>query len=223
MDGYGYTCDELEVYAYDCAGCVNCDEDYSAAPPADECPVVYTVPGAGSELTCDDLVDGYGYTCDELAGYEYDCSGCMNCDDDDVGESTLVVDATSYEEWVYIDLAFVDVVSGDDDWDLSAQRYEVALNEDVRAQKIEDVAFDDMSVAPADGYLTDEDSDLDYVLGDWYDYNYVTHVLTPRDHFYVIETAEFEYYKLEFLDYYSDAGVSGFLTLRIAPLDSPED
>ena len=50
-------------------------------PPA-TCPVVYTVPGGGPALTCDDLVNDYGYTCEELALYAYDCTGCMNCDED---------------------------------------------------------------------------------------------------------------------------------------------
>ena len=134
-----------------------------------------------------------------------------------------MVDSTSSTDWVYIDLSLVEVVSGDDDWDLTSKRYEVALNEGVLAQKIEGVAFEDMSVAPADGYITDEESDLDYVMNDWYDYDFVTHILTPRDHFYVIETATFEYYKLEFVDYYNDSGVSGYLTFRIEPIAPPED
>jgi hypothetical protein len=46
----------------------------------------------------------------------------------------------------------------------------------------------------------------------------MTHVLTPRAQVYVVRTAEGNAFKLEILAYYDDAGTSGMLTIRWAPL-----
>jgi hypothetical protein len=80
----------------------------------------------------------------------------------------------------------------------------------------------DVIAGPGDGWATDaadgddENEDPDLVLGGWYDYDFMTHVLTPRAQ--VVRTAQGNAFKLEILAYYDDAGTSGMLTIRWAPL-----
>jgi hypothetical protein len=84
------------------------------------------------------------------------------------------------------------------------------------------VADPDRIAGPGDGWATDaadgddENEDPDLVLGGWYDYDFMTHVLTPRAQ--VVRTAQGNAFKLEILAYYDDAGTSGMLTIRWAPL-----
>jgi hypothetical protein len=135
---------------------------------------------------------------------------------------TLMVDATSSDDWAPVDLSIPEEVSEAANWQIAAQRYEVKLNSDldVRAQMIDTIGFADLEIAPTSGYLTDEESDLDYVLVDWYSYDYISHTLTPKDQFYVIEASATEHYKLEFLGYYDVYGVSGNITFGIQRMDS---
>ena len=148
------------------------------------------------------------------------------------------VDATAEDAWVYLSLADgaqlqVDAPLSDPSWDLAFQRFNIKLNGgisgsgEVEAATVLDVELEDVELAPADGYLSDqadgddEDENPDYALHQWYEYNVMTHVLTPRAAVYVIRTGEGEHYKLQLVDYYDDAGTSGHPTFRWARVAAP--
>ena len=160
--------------------------------------------------------------------------------DQDGDVITTQVDAQSDAKWIYMDLESNEEVTPDDpdddeSWDIAFQRFEIKLNGGVsgsggvEVEVLED-AFDDVDVGPESGFITDgEDSeedendkpDLAFGSGDtgWYDYNVTNHTLSPRAFTYVLKTVEGGFYKLAILDYYDDAGTSGFMTLQWAPLE----
>lgn len=140
--------------------------------------------------------------------------------------STMQVDASDYKSWVYVDLDTGEVSADASSllWDIAIQRYHFALSGGVMgagsagAVVLSEEGFDDVSSAPSDGYETDQpDADKDgvpeYVMGDWYDYDSSTHILTPAPVVYIIRT-DLGYHRFEVLDYYNGAGTSGHPSFR---------
>lgn len=151
------------------------------------------------------------------------------------GVTRSVIDSTSEQAWVYLDLESgrqleLDDGTASDAWDLGFRRFDVAIDGGVsgpggmEAVVLEGVAFDDVTEPPAEGWATDaadgddEDDAPDLVFAGWYAYDFMTHVLTPNPLVYVVRTVEGNAYKLEILDYYDAAGTSGVFTIRWAPL-----
>ena len=148
------------------------------------------------------------------------------------------IDATDYDNWVLLNLEtgleyMGAELSDHDNWDLAIQRFNFALNcplngtGNVSAQTIFDVNYSDYIDIPTDGFEQDEaDSDSDgipeYVLGDWYDYDPSTHILTPKEQFYVIQTRNQNHVKFQIEDYYSSAGTSAMITVSWEILDPIE-
>jgi hypothetical protein len=153
--------------------------------------------------------------------------------DDGDGVTTTRVDATA-DGWLHLDLEGRREVGDADGWELAFQRFQIVVNGGVSGDGGVEVAiveggdFAAIERAPAGGYLTDaadgedEGSEPDLAFGGWYDYDPATHVLTPRDQVYVLRSAE-GYWKLQLVDYYDDAGTSGFPTFRWAAVTAPED
>jgi hypothetical protein len=161
-------------------------------------------------------------------------------DEDDVTHT--VVTACSDARWVALDLdSRVETLLADpppsEGWDLAFQRYHVMSNGGVsgaggvRVAPLTGVDFDDVTEAPADGWLEDlADSDLDghndYVISgqdlSWWEYDLETHVINMTGVVWVVETTEGAHFKLEFVDYYADVNgnaESGYPTFLWAPLD----
>jgi hypothetical protein len=150
------------------------------------------------------------------------------------GSTTSTVDASSMSEWIYLDLdAGAEVDAGDAAWDLAFQRFLILVDGGVSGDAGVEVAildgadFAGMTAAPTDGWITDaadgddEDAEPDLALGGWYAYDPATHVLSPNDLVYVVRTGEGAYVKLQMLDYYDDAGTSGFPRFQWAPVGAP--
>jgi len=144
---------------------------------------------------------------------------------------TTVVDATSYTEWIYADFETGVAVDASAAWDLRFQRFHISANGGVSGPGGVEVAavpeaFADVTTAPTGGYLSDAgdadgDGMPDYAFdqGDsWYDYNDVTHALTPKAITWVMKTAGGATLKLEILTYYDIAGSPAWFTLHWAPL-----
>jgi len=154
------------------------------------------------------------------------------------GVYSRAVDATDYENWVYLDLESNDFVSVDDpmtseEWDIGIQRYHFKLNSGihgpsiVQALVITDESYDEYTVAAVGDYQQDlpdsnEDDIPEYVFTEWYDYDPSTHILTPKEQFYVIENRNLRYYKFQITNYYSSAGTSGFMNIEWEEIASPE-
>lgn len=137
-----------------------------------------------------------------------------------------IVDATSEEDWIHVDLAsgrqvFVVDEAADVRWDVAFRRFNVVLNggvsgdAGVEATWIDDVRLAEVTTSPSEGWRTDapdgddEDTEPDLALGGWWDYDPATHVLTPFSRVYVIRTPDGDF-ALEMLDYYNAAGSSGY-------------
>ncbi len=151
------------------------------------------------------------------------------------GGQVSTVDSTDEELWVYFDFETgtqLQLQDPDMDtrWDVAFRRFHIASNGGVSGQGGVEVAvveqpFDSVTTAPPDGWLEDapdgddDNEDPDYVMRDWYDYNFMTHVLTPQDETYVVRTGDGNVFKVAIQDYYDDAGSSGHLTIAWAALE----
>lgn len=155
--------------------------------------------------------------------------------------SRIEVDGTAMEQWVYLRLdtgaeVSVSDAAGSREWDVGVRRYFIKLNggtsggcgSEASVQPGSDLAA--ITRAPAGGYVTDQpdstddDMEPDYALsqsGGWYDYNVMTHALTPKAQIYVIKTCTGGYRKLQMTGYYDAAGTSGFPSFRVAPVAAP--
>lgn len=147
---------------------------------------------------------------------------------------TLTVNATAVDVWVYLSLSDGALVSPadplqDDSWHLALQRYNLAVNggvsgaREVEVAPVEGHELYSLTAAPADGWRTDlADADGDgvpeYALGDWYEYDATTHVLTPADRIYALCDGAGSCFKLSIEGYYDEVGTPAMVGLRWAPL-----
>ncbi len=156
------------------------------------------------------------------------------------GSSTVIVDSRDEESWVYLDLESLmetSPVSAEDsqDWDLGFLRFNVKGNSgtsgsgDVGVQVAEGVPFEGLDVAPLEGYAVDEvmggpedmEPEPGYAFDLWYDYDMDAHTLEARDVVYVVRTVEGNYFKIQMLDYYNDAGTAGYVKFKVGTLAAP--
>lgn len=144
------------------------------------------------------------------------------------GSHITVVDARDEASWQHLDFeTAAEVPEGSSAWDLGFLRFNVKTR--VEVASLEGVDFDALTVAPADGYTTDaastDPADMEtmpgYAFDLWYEYDPATHVLTARDVVHVVRSAEGNYFKVQMLDYYDDAGTSGHVSLHWAPVAPP--
>lgn len=159
---------------------------------------------------------------------------------DSPGVQRAVVNATAADQWVYIRLDTLQEVQPatpetSQDWDIAIRRFLIKVNGGVSGSCGAEVAmmmsdFAAVAQAPASGYLTDqpdgadEGPDPDYAIiqhGDWYDYNIMTHILTPKQVVYVLKTCKSGYQKLQMAGYYDMAGTAGFPAFRVASVTAP--
>jgi hypothetical protein len=145
-----------------------------------------------------------------------------------VGPRVYTVDATSQDRWVYFDFSrgsVVDIGSRSSlDWDIAFQRHRMitnggATNPAGRAGVIDigPASIDSVLELPDRGYVVDErrgDSPRNDALEDWYDYSWISHVLTPAERTYALRTADGKYAALQFLGYYCPGGRAGCVTFR---------
>lgn len=144
--------------------------------------------------------------------------------------ATTIINASCEENWVYLNLSDKTETTPENpedsnQWDLGFQRFKIKSNSgisgagNVRIAMVSDTAFEDLIEAPASGYLSDaadsddEDEDPDYPFlapNAWYEYNDDTHILTPTNHIYVVQSISGTYFKIQFIDYYDEAGTSGY-------------
>ena len=156
-------------------------------------------------------------------------TGVLSGPDDD-GEVVVEVHAWDAQAWVHLDIDEPSFTDADGAWSLAFQRYVIAVNGGVSGDAgvevvfVEDLAYDDVTSAPQSGWSTDapdadDDGEPERVFDTWYDYNPDNHVLTPRPGTWFVRSADGHTYALEILDYYSDAGDSGYPSLRYRPVD----
>jgi len=151
------------------------------------------------------------------------------------GTWTTVVDATSSEVWVGVDLdarAEADAAT-DATWDLAVQRFHVRTrggangSGGVKVAVLEGVDFASLSAAPASGYVEDQPNEgttqgtVFEREGGWYNYEVGTHKLTPKPLVYVVRSDQGRYFKVRISNYYDAVGTSGVLSFQWAELAAP--
>ena len=136
------------------------------------------------------------------------------------GSSTTLVDASSMTDWIHLDFDTAGELDATGPWELRFQRFHISTQAGVEVAPVADRAFADVTESPATGWRGDADVDGDTVVdyafdqGDgWYDYDDMTHVLTPKPIVWVVRAGATQL-KLELLDYYDPAGTSGWLTFH---------
>lgn len=172
--------------------------------------------------------DGGDESSDE-SGAEGGEGNGVETEDEGDGVYVSVVDARDEASWVRFDFESRRVVGEDSAaWDLGFQRFNIETRVEVAVLEGQD--FAGLKKAPADGYITDgemvDPESMEtmpgYAFDLWYAYNPMTHVLTAvEDRVYVVHTPEGGYFKVQMLEYYDDAGTSGYVTLRWAAVEAP--
>ena len=131
------------------------------------------------------------------------------------GTTLSTIDATHKESYVYVDLdAKADLPAGEaldtNKWDLAFQRFKIISNGGssgpgaVKVAIVKDRDFASFTQAPADGYQQDaSDTVFNGPEGGWYVYDLSKHKLATReDLFYVVQTSEGAFFKLQMKSYY---------------------
>lgn len=156
------------------------------------------------------------------------------------GASETRINSSDQDAWIHVSLATgavaaIDESAGELAWDLGFRRFNIKLNGGASGAGagelalIDGAALDDVSEAPAGGYVTDEpdvaddeDEDDEYAFltaGDgWFDYDPMTHVLTPKERVYVVRGAEGATFALSIQRYYDEAGSAARFTVHWAPI-----
>lgn len=139
------------------------------------------------------------------------------------------IDARSRADWAYFNFSKGEAVSTSQDaldWDLAFRRTHILTNggetnRDGLAGAIDlgEVPLEEATPG-ADGYLADRMHDErgleNPALRKWYDYNWITHVVTSKEHTYTLRTAVGEIVLLTFVSYYCDDGSAACITFRYA-------
>ena len=143
----------------------------------------------------------------------------MNVKDTLVAQ-TYTVDATNTEAWTYFSFDTGAAVTIEDainseNWDIGFQRTRVKLNGGTSGPgmgsvvMLTDTAFEDVNMAPEDGYVSDSTETLAIVPQSekgWYIYiGPPTHWVLPlEDRVFVIKAADGTYVKIRYIGYYKD-------------------
>ena len=105
------------------------------------------------------------------------------------GFFTFQVNATSETDWIRVDLdkpGTKNLPEGNPGWDLAFQRVEIKTRR---------------------GNLSEENT--------WYDYDMVSHKVSPVDQTWDISSSEGNIFSLRILNYYDSEGTSGIYTLEV--------
>jgi hypothetical protein len=163
--------------------------------------------------------------------------------DDPAGPSTdgvdneLTIDASSRSEWVYFSFSKGETVtvenpSASTAWDLKLMRYHLGTNSGTSgsgqggAIDMGNVAFDDITQAPANGYAVDDSVAYESHGGTTtYSVNPVLETwaameggmpptFVPSNHPFCVKTADGKYAKVWLKSYYDAEGNSGHITIQ---------
>jgi hypothetical protein len=209
--------------------------EYALAAWYDYDPVAHTLSAADGVCV---LAGPAGAVAVQLLGY-YDAAGTSGFVslayrvlpgfDGSVPGEVLTIDASAP---VYVDLGGAAVVAAPADpatdlgWDLTADGYTLRLNGGVsgsgagEAVTLADgVGWDDLGALPTEGWATDAAPPSPYedgtALAAWFNYDPVSHQLSPSGRLHVVRGAEGDVYVVQV-----EAWDAGVFSLRVAPWEA---
>lgn len=137
------------------------------------------------------------------------------------GPATVTLDASA--GWVFFSFATGSTVhaGAGRTWDVAFRRFHVMVNGgpgfpgNGAVADLGAVDFDAVTVAPQAGWVDRAARDsTNEAIARWYDYSFMSHLLTPRQRVYAIRTADGRYARLRFLSYYCEGGRPGCITFE---------
>ena len=130
---------------------------------------------------------------------------------------TITIDARSPHEWRWFSFRTRSVVASPTaGWDLGFRRFNVVTAGG--AIDLGQVPVDDVIEAPVAGYAgTEFGSDTtSAIFEDWYKYNFLSHLLEPQRHTFVVETRNGGHARISFVSYYCPRLEGGCVTFVYA-------
>lgn len=141
-----------------------------------------------------------------------------------VGPLVRTVDATASDAWSFFSFQAGSVVPdpGPTDWDLAFRRFQVIANGgsgffgEGGILDLGEIAFDSVRTVPVEGYVPTvaRGDSVNAAIREWYDYSFLSHLLTPRPRVYAVRTADGRKAKMEILGYYCPGAQPGCPTFR---------
>lgn len=128
---------------------------------------------------------------------------------------SVVIDATSEENFTYVDLDNLEE-SDDSDFDLRFSKTDIYLSENIVGTIVEDVEFEELVEVPDQNFTENSDERLD-----WYDYNLVAHRVEVENKIYVINIED-RFYKIRFISYYNEDDEERYVSFLIGALNGTE-
>ena len=126
---------------------------------------------------------------------------------------TAIVDATSEEEFTYVDLDNL-IEGNNSNFDMRFSKTDIYLSDRVTGTIIEEIEFEELVSVPNQEFTETSDDRLD-----WYDYKLSTHRVEVKDKIYVIGI-ENNFYKIKFLSYYNENDDGRYVSFMIGALDN---
>jgi hypothetical protein len=148
----------------------------------------------------------------------------MEVGDRRVGPLRVTVDATDPDRWAHFDFSRGSVVPdpAPGGWDLAFRRFEMMTNGGTgfpgrgAAMALDAVPPDSVGAVPDSQWVMarSEGDSVNPALARWYDYGFISHLLTPRPRTYVVRTADGRWAALRFLSYYCPGPTPGCVTFE---------
>lgn len=190
---------------------------------------------------CSDVLGIWTDRCECAVKKVCDTTNPVTHSEDEESTTITTINASCEENWVYLNLSDKTEVSPETpedsvQWDIGFQRFKIKSNggisgsQNVMITVVTDTAFEDLTQAPISGYLIDavdsddedEDPDTPFLAPNaWYAYDEETHILTPKNQIYVIQSVAGNYFKIQMIDYYDEAGTSGYPKFKWDAIQAP--
>lgn len=135
-----------------------------------------------------------------------------------VGPALYTVDASGNDAWQRFDFGVNSLVTAGDRWDVGLHRNHLIAGPGGAMLDLGTVPFDSVLEVPAEGYRPNGTGSWESnpAVGKWYEYSFISHLLTSRAHVYAVRTADGRYAKLELLNYYCVGVGAACITFRYA-------
>jgi hypothetical protein len=135
---------------------------------------------------------------------------------------TITIDASDDARWRFVSFTRgTTLLAGDtSEWTIGIERYKVMVNG--VAADAGAVPFELAKTPGGERFVGAESlgDSTNAALRHWYRYNFLTHLLEPNGHTYVIRDRLGGLWRVEVLSYYCPGPDAGCLTIRYAPLRS---